>query len=62
MKTESFHRFEKRRYSKPWLIVGIDPGTTVAYAILDLNGTVIKTLSKKELDLSSLITEIIKLG
>ena len=62
MKTESFHRIQKRRFSKPWLIVGIDPRTRTAYATFDLNEIVITTRSKKEVDLSSLITEIIKLA
>ena len=44
------------------IIVGIDPGTTVAYAILDLDGNIIATNSKKELTLSNLITEVIKYG
>jgi predicted RNase H-like nuclease (RuvC/YqgF family) len=44
------------------LIVGIDPGTTAAYSILDISGKVIKTGSKKEFPLSELISEVIKYG
>jgi hypothetical protein len=44
------------------LIVGIDPGTTVAFAAIDLNGNIIKVFSQKELPLSSLIEMIIELG
>ena len=48
--------------NKELVIVGIDPGTTVGYAILDLKGNVKKIKSKKGLTLSSLIFEIIKEG
>lgn len=44
------------------LIVGIDPGTTVAYAVLDINGNILKINSAKEISLSSLISEVIKHG
>lgn len=48
--------------NKELLIVGIDPGTTIGYAILDLNGNIKKIKSKKGLTLSSLIFEVIKEG
>jgi len=44
------------------LIVGIDPGTTTAYAILDLDGNLIKLKSSKQLSLSTLITEVTNEG
>ncbi|HLC61951.1 MAG TPA: DUF460 domain-containing protein [Candidatus Nanoarchaeia archaeon] len=44
------------------LIVGIDPGTTTAYAVLDIEGNLIKTDSSKNLDLNQLISEIIEIG
>lgn len=44
------------------LIIGIDPGTTAAYAVLDLEGNLIKSNSAKEFSLPSMISEIIKLG
>jgi len=47
---------------KNLLIVGIDPGTTTAYAILDLSGNVLETFSSKELDINKLISRIIKFG
>jgi len=44
------------------LIVGIDPGTTVGYAVLDVKGNVLKTRSSKLLELNSLMEEITSLG
>lgn len=44
------------------MIIGIDPGTTIGYAILDLRGNIKKIKSKKGLTLSSLIFEVIKEG
>jgi len=40
------------------LIVGIDPGTTVGYAILDMQGKLLLTCSGKELDLAKLLQNI----
>lgn len=39
------------------LIVGIDPGTTTAYAILDTSGILLVTTSAKELKLDRIIRE-----
>lgn len=47
---------------KKLLIAGIDPGTTSAYAILDLYGNVLRIKSARNLGLSSLIMEIIEYG
>ena len=47
---------------KQLLIIGIDPGTTLGYAVLDFEGKIIKIHSEKNLDLGSLISELIKLG
>ncbi len=44
------------------LVVGIDPGTTLGYAVFDLDGNVVAIDSSKELDLNSLITKIISYG
>jgi len=44
------------------LIAGIDPGTTVGYALLDLNGKLVKTGSSKELDFNKVIKEISSVG
>ena len=44
------------------LIAGIDPGITTAYAVLDIEGKLIKTNSSKNFDLNQLISEIIKIG
>jgi len=47
---------------KNLLIVGIDPGTTLGYAAIDFEENIIKIHSEKNLDLNSLISELIKLG
>ncbi|MBI2136435.1 DUF460 domain-containing protein [Candidatus Woesearchaeota archaeon] len=44
------------------LIVGVDPGTTLGYAVLDIDGKILKLGSSKQLNLSALITEVIGLG
>lgn len=44
------------------LIVGIDPGTTVGYAVLDLDGNLITIGSVKHCPLNELISSIIKIG
>ncbi|MBW2988605.1 DUF460 domain-containing protein, partial [Candidatus Woesearchaeota archaeon] len=47
---------------KRLLVVGLDPGTTVGYAALDLDGKPILVTSAKQLPLQSVIAEIIGLG
>lgn len=44
------------------LIVGIDPGTTVGYAILDLDGNLIQLGSEKHCTLKDLISKTIWIG
>ncbi len=44
------------------IIIGLDPGTTTAYACIDFNCKVIKIMSSKEFNLSKIIFEISKLG
>ena len=44
------------------LILGFDPGTTVGYALLDLEGNLIKANSTKEHTFSSLLLEITNYG
>ena len=44
------------------LIAGIDPGTTVGYALIDLNGNAVSIGSEKHLDLNALIAKIVKIG
>src|SRR3989344_8660331 len=44
------------------LILGIDPGTTVGYALLDINGNVLAVKSKKGISLGALIFFVIKYG
>ncbi len=43
-------------------IVGIDPGTTKGYAVLDINGEILEVKSSKKLDESTITKEIIKFG
>ena len=44
------------------IIVGIDPGVTAAYAIVDFNGSIIAVDSKKHFSLNSLISAIANKG
>lgn len=44
------------------LIVGIDPGTTVGFAVLDIEGKIIRTVSGKDLTLSKIIFLAEKFG
>ncbi len=44
------------------LIVGLDPGTTAGYAVLDTAGRLLKTRSSKQLDLNKIIEELVELG
>lgn len=44
------------------LIAGVDPGTTVGWALLDLTGKVVASGSQKELDLDALIALFTKHG
>ena len=44
------------------IIVGLDPGTTTAYAVIDTEGKTIAIKSKKELDLDTVIKEITTYG
>lgn len=52
----------KDKELKPLIIVGIDPGTTLAYAVLDLYGNVLKISSSKQLDINSLTTNVFYIG
>ncbi|MBI2146484.1 DUF460 domain-containing protein [Candidatus Woesearchaeota archaeon] len=45
---------------RPLAIIGLDPGTTSAYTILDLDGKVLRSHAAKELSLSQMISEIIE--
>jgi len=49
-------------HTETLLIVGIDPGTTLGYALLDLDGNVIELNSSKLLNLNSLIALITETG
>ncbi len=47
---------------KKLLIAGIDPGTTIGYALLDLDGRTVQVKSSKNMNMSSLILDIIREG
>lgn len=47
---------------KKLLIVGIDPGTTTGYAVIDIEGNLLHLNSSKQLDLRILISSAMKLG
>ena len=49
---------EKRKL----LIVGIDPGTTTGYAVLDIEGNLLHLNSSKQLDLKKLISKTLDFG
>lgn len=44
------------------LIVGVDPGTTLGYAVLDTGGKLVRARSSRQLDFSSLLEEVVRLG
>ncbi len=44
------------------VIVGVDPGTTSAYSVLDASGDLITVQSSRNFDLSTMISEIIQHG
>lgn len=44
---------------KPLAIIGLDPGTTTAYAIIDLDAGMIKAFSGKNLTLGDIISQIV---
>ena len=44
------------------LIVGIDPGTSTAFAALTIKGEVVKVWSKRNISLSIIIKELSALG
>jgi len=48
--------------NKELVIVGVDPGTTLGYAIIDLNGKIIEVKSSKEHSLNTLIENVTKRG
>jgi len=50
------------RKSKPFLIVGVDPGTTTAVAMLDLNGNLLDVRSKKGWRCGDVIEHITSVG
>ncbi len=60
-------RLERIRFrpltGKPrYLIVGIDPGTTTAYAALDLDGNLLAIRSSRQLTMADLVEELTRVG
>ncbi len=60
-------RLERIRFrpvtGKPrYLIVGIDPGTTTAYAALDLDGNLLALRSSRQLTMADLVEELTRVG
>ncbi len=60
-------RLERIRFrpvsAKPrYLIVGIDPGTTTAYAALDLDGNLLALRSSRQLTMADLVEELTRVG
>ncbi|NLX49719.1 MAG: DUF460 domain-containing protein [Methanospirillum sp.] len=60
-------RLERIRYrpatGRPrYLIVGIDPGTTTAYAALDLDGNLLALRSSRQITLADLVEELTRIG
>jgi len=47
---------------KQLLIIGIDPGTTLGYSVLDINGNIIEVNSSKLFDFNSLVTRLTRFG
>ncbi len=45
-----------------YLIVGIDPGTTTAYAALDLDGNLLALRSSRQLTMADLVEELTRVG
>ena len=46
----------------PYLFIGLDPGATKSYAVIDINGNLLSLKSSKKLDLNSSISEISKIS
>jgi predicted RNase H-like nuclease (RuvC/YqgF family) len=44
------------------IIIGIDPGTTKGYAILDINGNILEVKSSKKLNTNDIVNQILKFG
>ncbi|MBS3134156.1 DUF460 domain-containing protein [Candidatus Woesearchaeota archaeon] len=46
------------KIDRPYSFIGLDPGTTKSYAIIDINGNLLSLKSSKKLDLNKSIQEI----
>lgn len=55
-------RFRQMSERPPYLIVGIDPGTTTAYAALDLDGHLIQAGSSRQMSMADSIEALYRLG
>ena len=45
-----------------YLILGIDPGTTKSYAVLDFQGNILEVKSSKKLNIETITKEVFKFG
>ena len=45
-----------------YLILGVDPGTTKGYAVLDFDGNILEVKSSKKLNIEIIIKEVFKFG
>lgn len=55
-------QFRPLKTKPPYLIVGIDPGTTVGIATLDLNGELIKVHSSRQMNMGDVIEFLYSIG
>ncbi len=55
-------RFVPQKVRPRHLIVGIDPGTTTAYAALDLDGNLLALRSSRQLTMADLVEELTRIG
>lgn len=55
-------QFRPLKARPPYLIVGIDPGTTIGIAALDLNGELIKVHSSRQMNMGDVIEFLYSIG
>jgi predicted RNase H-like nuclease (RuvC/YqgF family) len=55
-------RFKPLRGRPPYLIVGIDPGTTIGIAAVDLEGNLVHLISSRQMTMSDVIEELFRIG
>ncbi len=55
-------RFKPLRGRPRYLIVGIDPGTTIGIAAVDLEGNLVHLISSRQMTMSDVIEELFRIG